>query len=84
MRTFNISSTVPFAGSETTVAENSLKINLKVRNWYFKSLQNVLNLVFEAKDANNKLALCNIESQSDATNSLHSYVITVDGTSLYL
>lgn len=55
---------------------------IRVIDWPFKSIQNSLNLVFEA-DASENIQSCNIEAQTDGSNSLQSFVISIGGSSLY-
>lgn len=56
---------------------------IKIVNWPFKSIQNTLDLVFEAQDSANSIQNCNIDAQTDYSNSLQSFVISVGNSSLY-
>lgn len=83
VRWFNISTSLYFANTTTNIAANSLKLNVQVKNWLFSSLKNELNLIFDAKDVGNNVDRCNVDAQSDSSDNLYSYVISIDGTSLY-
>lgn len=75
------SSSFEFANTTTNMAANSLKFYVSVSNWPFRNIQNELNLEFDSKDDNNEQ--CNIETQTDASSSIQSFVINYGEYALY-
>ncbi len=83
MEHFSNSTTVLFANSSTNIAANSLKLNVRIQNWPFMSIDNSLVLVFNASSPNNPTSSCNINPGEDSSGSLQWSVVVINGVSLY-
>jgi hypothetical protein len=68
-----------FAGTTTTFAQHTLKLNIQIQRWPFLSLSNTLAVLFDAKAANPNPVVC-----SDPSESLRWILVDVNSVSLYL
>lgn len=81
------STPITFANKTTNYAANTIKLQVEVRNWPFKSLQNSLSLVFGAQRSDSKSANgadCEkFEIAEDSNGNLNSYMFYVNGVVMY-
>lgn len=74
--------TFNFSNTTTALAANSIKINVIIKNWPFKSITHRLHVVFDARSAGN--TLCSFSQINDANSSVQSFVMSLGTSTLYL
>eukprot|EP00026_Physarum_polycephalum_P000466 Phypoly_transcript_00467.p1 GENE.Phypoly_transcript_00467~~Phypoly_transcript_00467.p1 ORF type:complete len:1577 (+),score=152.41 Phypoly_transcript_00467:25-4731(+) len=80
---FNSATTTIFANKTTSLAANTLKVNVNVKNWPFRSAQNYLAVILDAASAQQTTQACNLDSNTNSNGSLTWYVLTINGVAMY-
>lgn len=79
------STPITFANEITEFKKDTIKVQVKVLSWPFRSLQNSLQLVFETQYDNNVDPDCaETSSSQDSNGNLNWFSINVEGFELYL
>lgn len=72
--------TIQFADTTSIYQKHSIKISVKVQNWPFRSLRNVLSIDMESLSSNSDSSVCNSESSDE---NLRWILLSVGEYSLY-
>lgn len=81
IRNFKTATPVYFANTTTHYAANSVKLNMIIENWPFKSIQSSLALILDSQNNQQHAQPC-IQSGEDINGNLAWFQITVNGVAL--
>ena len=71
-----------FANKTMSVTPNTIKMNAKIVDWPFKTVENTINLIFDASNSNKQIQDCSTESHGDDNGNLRWTLLTVNGLSM--
>ncbi len=81
IRNFKTAASVSFANTTKQYAANSVKLNMIIENWPFKSIQNSLALILDSQNTQKHTQSC-IQSGKDISGNLVWFQITVNGVAM--
>ncbi len=71
-----------FANETLALPSNTIKLNLNIQDWPFRSLQNNLAITYNSVGSNQQPPC--VSSQLDASGSLRWFIFTFSGVEMYL